>query len=348
MGLPKTPKGNDAIWVIVDRLTKSAHFLPIRWGCTLDHLAKRYVNEIVRLHGVPISIVSDRDPRFTSRFWKSFQEALGTRLNFSTSFHPQTDGQSERTIQTLEEMLRACVLEFKGVWDEYIALLEFAYNNHFHSSIGMAPYEALYGRKCRSPLYWDKEGTTILEGPDIIQNAVDKIDIVKSRLKAVQDRQKSYADQHRREMEYQVGEKVFLKVSPWKGVLRFGNKGKLSPRYIGPYEIIEKVGPLAYKLALPPKLSQIHDVFHVSMLRRYRSDPTHVLKDQAIEISNNLSYMEEPVSIVDYKVKQLRNREIPIVKVIWRNHSTEQATWETEEKMRKEYPHLFGDTGKEF
>ena len=142
--LPKTQKGNDAIWIIVDRLTKSAHFIPIRWGCSLDHLAKRYVNEIVRLHGISISIVSDRDPRFTSRFWKSFQDALCTRLNFSTTFHPQTDGQSDRTIQTLECMLRACVIEFKGSWDEYIALMEFAYNNKFHSSIGMAAYEALY------------------------------------------------------------------------------------------------------------------------------------------------------------------------------------------------------------
>ena len=214
--LPKTQKGNDAIWIIVDRLTKSAHFLPIRWGCSLEHLAQRYVNEIVRLHGIPISIVSDRDPRFTSRFWKSFQDALGTRLNFSTAFHPQTDGQSERTIQTLEGMLRACVIEFKGSWDEYIALMEFAYNNQFHSSIGMAPYEALYGRKCRSPVYWDKEGTMILEGPDIVQNMMDKVNIVKEKLKAAQDRHKSYVDQNRREMEYQVGEKVFLKVSPWK------------------------------------------------------------------------------------------------------------------------------------
>ena len=114
--LPKTQKGNDGIWIIVDRLTKSAHFLPIRWGCSLDHLAQRYVHEIVRLHGIPISIVSDRDPRFTSRIWKIFQDALGTRLNFSTAFHPQTDGQSERTIQTLEGMLRACVIEFKGSW----------------------------------------------------------------------------------------------------------------------------------------------------------------------------------------------------------------------------------------
>ncbi|WOG99882.1 hypothetical protein DCAR_0519238 [Daucus carota subsp. sativus] len=343
--LPKTRKGNDAIWIIVDRLTKSAHFLPISWGCTLDHLAQRYVNEIVRLHGVPISIVSDRDPRFTSRFWKSLQEAMGTRLNFSTAFHPQTDGQSERTIQTLEEMLRACVIEFKGSWDEYIALMEFAYNNHFHSSIGMAPYEALYGRKCRSPLYWDKEGTIILEGPELVQNAVDKVNIVKAKLKATQDRQKSYVDQNRREMEYQVGDKVFLKVSPWKGVMRFGNKGKLSPRYIGPYEIIEKIGPLAYRLALPPELSQIHDVFHVSMLRRYRSDPTHVLKDPGIEINDNLSYIEEPIKIIEHKTKQLRNREIPLVKVLWRNHAVEEATWETEEHMRSKYPHLFDNPG---
>ena len=229
-----------------------------------------------------VSIVSDKDPRFTSRFWESLQKALGTKLHFSTAFHPQTDGQSERTIQTLEEMLRACAMEFQGTWDRYIALMEFAYNNQYHSSIGMAPYEALYRRRCRSLLYWDKEGIEILEGPEIVQITTDKINIVKSKLKAAQDRQKSYSDQHRREMEYQVGDKVFLRVFPWKGIMRFVNKGKLSPRYIGPYEIIEKVGPLAYKLALPPELSRIHNVFYVSVLRRYRSDPSHVIKDSEV------------------------------------------------------------------
>ena len=210
--------------------------------------------------------------------------------------------------------------------DEYIALMEFTYNNQFHSSIGMAPYEALYGRKCRSPVYWDKEGTMILEGPVIVQNMMDKVNIVKEKLKAAQDRQKRYVDQNRREMEYQVGEKVFLKVSPWKGVMRFSNKGKLSPRYIGPYEIIEKIGPLAYRLALPSEISQIHNVFHVSILRRYRSDPTHVLKDPKVEIYDNLSYIEESVEIIGYKIKQLRNREIPLVKVLWRDHAVEEAT----------------------
>ena len=152
-------------------------------------------------------------------------------------------------------------------------------------------------------------------------------------------------DQHRTEMEFQTRDKVFLKVSPWKGRMRFGNKEKLSPRYIGSYEIVERIGPLAYRLALPPELSRIHDVFHVSMLRRYRSDPSHVIKDSEVKIAENLSCIEEPVSIIDHRVKQLRQREIPMVKVNWKNHGVEEATWETEEKMRRDYPHLFSDSG---
>ncbi len=155
-GLPRTQKNHDAVWVIVDRLTKFAHFLPVRMDYSLDRLAKLYIDEIVRLHGVLVSIVSDRDPRFTSRFWGSLQKALGTKLNFSTTFHPQIDGQSERVIQILEDMLRACVIEFEGSWDTHLPLIEFAYNNSYQSSIGMPPYEALYGRKCKTPLCWDE------------------------------------------------------------------------------------------------------------------------------------------------------------------------------------------------
>ena len=157
-GFPRSPKGHDVIWVIVDRMTKSAHFLPIQMSYSLDQLAQLYVDEIVRLHGVSACIVSYRDPRFSSHFWGGVQKALGTTLNFSTAFHPHTDGQSERTIQTLEDMLRACVLDLKGSWASHLHLVEFDYNNNYHSSIKATPYEALYGRKCRSPIYWDEVG----------------------------------------------------------------------------------------------------------------------------------------------------------------------------------------------
>ena len=168
VGLPLTGRKHDSVWVVMDRLTKSAHFLPVRTDYSLDKLAKLYIKEIVRLHGIPISIISDRDPRFTSRFWGKFQEALGTRLNFSTAFHPQTDGQSERVIQIMEDMLRSCVIDYEGSWDRHIPLVEFVYNNIFQSSIGMAPYEALYGRKCRTPLCWTELSEKKVMGPDLI------------------------------------------------------------------------------------------------------------------------------------------------------------------------------------
>ena len=340
-GLPLTPRKKDAIWVIVDKLTKSAHFLPIRMDYTLEKYAELYIDEIVRLHGVPISIISDRDPRFTSRFWEKLHEALGTRLNFSTAFHPQTDGQSERVIQVLEDMLRSCIIEFEGSWERYLPLVEFAYNNSYQASIKMAPYEALYGRKCRTPLCWTELSEAKLVGPELIRQTEEKVKIIKERLKAATDRQKSYADLKRKDIEFAIGDKVFLKVSPWKKVLRFGKKGKLSPRFIGPYEIIERVGPVAYRLALPPELDRIHNVFHVSMLRRYRSDPSHVIPAETIDVQSDLTYEEEPVKILAREIKELRNKKIPLVKVLWRNHKAEEATWESEEVMKQQYPQLF-------
>ncbi|WMV54884.1 hypothetical protein MTR67_048269, partial [Solanum verrucosum] len=217
-GLPRTQRNHDAIWVIVDRLTKSAHFLTIKMDYSLEHLAELYINEIVKLHGIPVSIISDRDPR-----------------------------------------------------------------------------------------------------------------------------QKSYADLKRRDIEYYVGDKVFLKVFPWKKIMRFGQKGKLNPRFIGPYEIHERVEPDAYKLALPPELDKIHNIFHVSMLRRYCSDPSHVLPVKCIELNPDLTYDEEPILIQAREVKQFRNKRIPLVKVLWRNHLGKEATWEREEDMKTPYPHLFRD-----
>ncbi|KAG8488614.1 hypothetical protein CXB51_016591 [Gossypium anomalum] len=223
-GLPLSASKKNVISVIVDRLTKSAHFIAVRTDWSLQKLAN--MREIVRLHGIPISIISDQDSRFTSRFWRQLYESLGTRLSFSITFHPQTDGQSERVIQ-------------------------------------MAPYEALYGRKCRSPVCLTELNERKIIGPELIQETEETVKKIKDRLKVAFDRQKSYADLKRRDIEYLVGDKVFLKVSPWKKVLRFGRKGKLTPRFIRPYEIVERIGPIAYRLALPSELQRINDVFHV-------------------------------------------------------------------------------------
>ncbi|GKF01900.1 putative reverse transcriptase domain-containing protein, partial [Tanacetum coccineum] len=192
--LPRTSSGHDTIWVIVDRLTKSAHFLPMRVDYKMERLARLYLNEIVARHGVQISIISDHDSHFTSRFWQSMQETLGTRLDMITAYHPQTDGQSEHTIQTLEDMLRACILDFRGSWDVHLLLVEFWYNNSYHSSVRCASFEALYGRKCHSPIMWAEVREGQLIGPKLEQETTEKISQIKDRLKAACDHQKSYAD----------------------------------------------------------------------------------------------------------------------------------------------------------
>ncbi|KAJ8762464.1 hypothetical protein K2173_007903 [Erythroxylum novogranatense] len=205
----------------------------------------------------------------------------------------------------------------------------------------MAPYEALYGRKCRTPVCWTELSENKMIGPDIVKDTEEKIQIILQRLKAASDRQKSYADLKRKDIEFQVGDKVFLKVSPWKHILRFVKKGKLSPRFIGPYEILKRVGPVAYQLAIPGELARLHDVFHVSMLRRYQSDTSHKIPVQEIQVQQDLSYEEGPISILAKEVKQLRNKSVPLVKVLWQHHGIEEATWEPEEIMKAQYPQLF-------
>ncbi|KAL0544458.1 hypothetical protein IC582_019573 [Cucumis melo] len=315
-GLPRTLRGFTVIWVVVDRLTKSAHFVPGKSTYTASKWAQLYMSEIVRLHGVPVSIVSDRDARFTSKFWKGLQTAMGTRLDFSTAFHLQTDGQTERLNQVLEDMF-------------------------YQATIGMAPFEALYGKCCRSPVCWGVVGEQRLMGPELVQSTNEAIQKIRSRMHTAQCRQNSYADVRRNDLEFEVGDKVFLKVAPMRGVVRFERRGKLSPRFVGPFEILERIGPVAYRLALPPSLSTVHDVFHVSMLRKYVPDPSHVVDYEPLEIDENLSYTERPVEVLAREVKTLRNKEIPLVKVLWRNHRVEEATWEREDDMRSSYPELF-------
>ncbi|GJW81610.1 putative reverse transcriptase domain-containing protein [Tanacetum coccineum] len=286
--LPKSSQGFDTIWVIVDRLTKSAHFLPIRENDPLDKLARLYLNRIVARHGIPALIICDRDGRFTSNFWRSFQKALGTDISMSTAYHPETDGQSERTIQTLEDMLRACVIDFGKGWVKHLPLAEFSYNNSYHASIKAAPYEALYGRKCRSPVCWAEVGEAQLTGPELIQETTEKIVLIKQRMQAAQDRQKSYADRKRKPMEFEVGDRVMLKVSPWKGVVRFGKRGKLNPRYVGPFKVLAKVGKVAYRLELPQELSRVHHTFHVSNLKKCYADEPLVMPLEGIHVDDKL------------------------------------------------------------
>ncbi|GJT40227.1 reverse transcriptase domain-containing protein [Tanacetum coccineum] len=339
--LPRSSSGYDAIWVIVDRLTKSAHFLPIREDYKTEKLARIYINEIVTKHGVPVSIISDRDGRFASHFWQVLQKALGTQVFMSTAYHPETDGQSERTIQTLEDMLRACVMDFGGSWDTHLPLVEFSYNNSYHKSIKCSPFEALYGRKCRSPVIWNEVGESQLIGPELVQETTEKIVQIRERLKTARSRQKCYADKRRKPLEFQVGDRVLLRVSPWKGVVRFGKRGKLAPRFVGPFEIVERIGPVAYRLRLPQELSCIHDVFHVSNLKKCLAESDIQIPLEEIRVNDKVYFIEEPVEIVDRQIKKLKRSWIPIVKVRWDSRRGAEFTWEREDQFKAKYPHLF-------
>jgi transposase InsO family protein len=234
-GLPHTSKGYDLIWVIVDRLTNVAHSIPVKTNYKGSQLVELYMSRVVSPHEVPKKIVLDRGSQFTSRYWKKLHESLDTRLNFSSAYHPQTDGQTERTNQVLEDMLRACALKHGGSWDKSLPYAEFSYNNSYQASLKMSPFEALYGRKCRTPLYWDQTGERQLFGPEIIQEAEERVQQIRENLRTSQSRQKSYADTRRRLLEFKEGDYVYLKVSPLRGMRRFKVKGKLSPRYIGPF-----------------------------------------------------------------------------------------------------------------
>nr|GFA37169.1 putative reverse transcriptase domain-containing protein [Tanacetum cinerariifolium] len=480
--LPKSPQGYDTIWVIVNRLTKSAIFVPMRETDPLEKLAKLYLKEVVARHGIAISIICDHDPRFASRLWRTLQKALGTsldiswvnhlplvefsynnsyhasikatpfealygrkcrspvcwneveefyltgpeivqettekiiqikqrmqaacdkqksyadlkqrvrdvaykldlpeelsrvhntfhvsnlkkchadeplavpldglhmddklhlveepveimdrevkrlkqsqiplvknalgtRLDMSTAYHLKTDGQSERTIQTLEDMLRACAIDFGKGWVNHLPLVEFLYNNSYHASIKAAPFEALYGRKCRSPVYWTEVGEAQILGLELIQETTEKIVQIKQRMQAARDRQKSYANLKRKPMEFQVGDKVMLKVSPWKGVVRFGKREKLNPRYVGPFKVLERVGDVAYKLDLPEELSRVHNTFHVSNLKKCHADEPLAVPLDELHFDDKLHLVEEPVEIVDREVKRLKRSRIPLVKV---------------------------------
>nr|GEV63485.1 putative reverse transcriptase domain-containing protein [Tanacetum cinerariifolium] len=278
--LPKSSQGFDTIWVIVDRLTKSANFLPIKENDPLDKLAR------------------------------SFQKALGTDISMSTAYHLKNNGQSERTIQTLEDMLRACVIDFVKGWVKHLPLAEFLYNNSYHTSIKTAPYEELYRRKCRSPVCWAKVGEAQLTGLELIQKTTKKIVLIKQR----------------------------IQVSPWKGVVRFGKRVKLNPKYVKPFKVLAKV---AYRLELPQELSRVHHTFHVSNLKKCYADEPLVMLLEGIHVDDKLQLVEEPIEIMKREIKQLKRSWIPLVKVRWNSKKGPEFTWERKDSFKQKYPQLF-------
>jgi hypothetical protein len=338
VGLPNTFQKHDSIWVIVDRLIKTAHFLPVHKTYTAKKYAEVSLDQIIRLHGVPKTIISDRGAQFIARFWEQLQPSLRTKLIRSSTYRPQTDGQIERVNQILEDMLRACIIHYGTNWDKCLTLAEFSYNNSYQSSIQMAPFEALYGRRCRTPLSWSKTGERQIFGLDLVTKAESKVKIIQANLKTAQSRQKSYADQRRKPLQFQIGDHVYLRVSPTKGVQRFGIKEKLAPRYVGPFEITEACGPVAYRLHLPSQLAAIHDVFHISQLKKCIKMPTEIIEQQAIEIEPDLSYVERPIQILDTKERVTRRKKIKMYKILWDHHTAEEATWETEDYLQKNFP----------
>ncbi|CAA7022731.1 unnamed protein product [Microthlaspi erraticum] len=340
VGLPVS-RTFDAIWVIVDRLTKSAHFLAIKKTDGAAVLARKFVREIVRLHGVPASIVSDRDPRFTSEFWRAFQAEMGTKVHLSTAYHPQTDGQSERTIQTLEDLLRMCVLDWGGHWADHLSLVEFAYNNSFQASIGMAPFEALYGRPCRTPLCWTQVGERSMYGATYVQETTEKVRVVRLNMKEAQDRQKSYADRRRRELEFQVGDRVYLKMAMLRGPNRSIAENKLSPRFMGPFPVVERVGPLAYRLELPEIMKAFHKVFHVSMLRKCLHPTEELVARIPEDLQPDLTVPAVPMRILERREKVLRNKRIPLLRILWDCSGSTEETWEPEAKMKLKFRKWF-------
>ncbi|WVZ64048.1 hypothetical protein U9M48_013625 [Paspalum notatum var. saurae] len=342
VGLPRTQKGYDSIWVIIDRLTKSAHFIPVKTIYHAKTYAELYIAGIVSLHGVP------RGSLFVSRFWEHLQAALGTTLIRSSAYHPQTSGQVERVNQILEDMLRACALTYSTKWEECLPLAEFAYNNSYQKSLEMAPFEALYGRRCRTPLNWSEPGERLIFGPDLVTQAEEQVKFIHSNLKRAQSRQKSYSDKRRRPLVFEVNDHVYLRVSPMKGVHRFGVKGKLAPRYVGPFKITEQCGPVAYRLELPPHLAAVHDVFHVSQLKKCLRVPEEAVDTSQIQIEPDLTYEERPIKILDQKQRATRRRAINFYKVQWSNHSEEEATWEQEEYLQTKYPGFLSATTNEY
>eukprot|EP00253_Pinus_taeda_P003664 PITA_03664 len=315
-GLPKSKKTNDSMMVVVDKLSKSAHFIPVQSTYRVAQITNIFMQNIFKLHGLLKTIISDHDVKFTSTFWRTLFEGLGTQLNFSTAYHPQTDGQTKRVNQVVEDMLRSYVMQQPTRWEEYFHLVEFAYKNGYHVSLQMSPFEVLYGRKCRTPSSWGGLEDRLMLGPEMLKEMEEMVKRVQANLKIAQDRQKSFADWKRNFKEYQVGEHVYVRIRAKKSTLQWSGCAKLAPRFCGPFQILARIGLVAYQLALPSHIG-VHNVFHMSVLKKYVYDRKQIISWQDIQVEPEGEFLIEPVSILDRRRVVLRKRAIIQVKVQW-------------------------------
>ncbi|WVZ97758.1 hypothetical protein U9M48_043271, partial [Paspalum notatum var. saurae] len=290
VGLPRTQRGYNSIWVVEDRLTKVAHFIPVNTTYSGARLAKC---------------------------------------------------QTKRTNQILEDMLRACAIQYETSWDKSLSYAEFSYTNSYQASLKKSPFEALYGRRCKTPLFWNQTGEKQVFGPDLIKDAEQQIKMVCENLRVAQSRQKSYVDVRHRDLTFKVDDFMYLKVSPMRGIRRFNMKGKLAPRYIGPFKIVERKGEVAYKLELPSNLFGIHDVFHVSQLNKCLRVPEEQAPLEGLDVQEDFTYTEHPVKILETSERVTRNRRVKMRRVQWKHHTEAEDTWEREEELRATYPGLF-------
>jgi hypothetical protein len=259
-------------------------------------------------------------------------------LIYSSAYHPQLDGQTERDNQILKDMLRACILENQGSWDQNLPWAEFSYNNSCQESLKMAPFEVLYGRRCHTPLNWIELGEKVIFGSDLVEGAKATVCNIQDNMRAAKSCQVTYANKRHRRLEFEVGDLVYLRVSPMKGVKRFGVKGKLAPHYIGPFPILKKCGTVAYKLDLPSSLDGVHDIFHVSQIKKCLKAPMDIVLPKVTSLKADLSYLEHPIKVLDQKDRVTRCKTIKFFKVQWSNHTEEEVTWESEDFLHSRHP----------
>jgi hypothetical protein len=299
---PRTTKQHDSIMVVVDKLTKDAHFIPVKSVHKAVDIAKIYMCRVAKLHGVPKMIVSEKDSKFTSNFWKGLFKRFETSLNFSTTYHPETDGQTERVNRVIEDMMRMYVMDKPSKWEYYLLLVEFVYNNGYHASLDMSPFESLNGIKCNTPVSWDNPADRVVVGPYFLWEMEEHMVKIRENLKVSQYRNKIYSDKGRNHREFEVGDHVFLKVKVRCSSMKLGKCSKLTTCFCGPFEILERIGPVAYMITLPTSLC-IHIVFHVSFLKKYVPDANHVIDWNVIQVDPKGGLQVQPICILDQKFK---------------------------------------------